>query len=98
MTKEKTAPTFNAWLCDLRPGKHVRERVGVAVMAVTVYLPDERTYAAMKPLVITHGKTAIEFTGAEIPLDDATVRRLCRRLETARYSLADYIHRLAANA
>lgn len=98
MTKEKIAPTFTARLCDLRPGTHARERVGVAVMTVTVYLPDDRTYANMKPLVITHGETAIKFTGVQIPLDSAALRRLCSRLESARRSLADYIRDLAAKA
>jgi hypothetical protein len=80
-----------------------RRGVGVEVMNVIVYLPENRTYASMKRRVTLYhddsGKeTAIVFTGKQIALDDKRPLRLCRRLALVRESLVGYVRRLAAAA
>lgn len=98
--KVKIQPFFSARLYDLQPGAHTHEGVGVEVMDVTIYLPEDRAYSLMKRRVISYrdgsGRAiAIMFTGVQLNLDDKNLRRLCGRLAMARRSLVAYVRNLA---
>ena len=92
-------PTFIACMHDMHR-VNARKSVAAPAMDIIVYLPENRTYAAMERRVISyrdeHGKgTAIMFKGMEINLSDKTLLQLCKRLHAARKSLVAYVRRLA---
>ena len=96
------APAVSVRLYDMRPGKKPWRQVGVEAMEITIYLPDDRAYAAMKPRVVSYMnadgvETALRFTGARIAPSRRELRRLCLRLAFARSGLVDFIRALAAN-
>jgi hypothetical protein len=91
--KKKSA--FTARLYDMRPGKEPWQQIGVEAMEVTVYLPEDRSYATTPRRFVSYGKTALRFTGARIDLSDKNLRRLCARLIEARKNLGAYIRKLA---
>ncbi len=99
----KKLPKFRTRIYNLVPGKKPWQRVGVPVMDVVIYLPNDRTYKAMQPRIVSYKKAhnreaAFRFFGAQINPSAQELKLLCQRLIVSKNNLVKLIIKLTKNA
>ena len=94
----KNQRKFKTRVYDLRPGKKPWEQVGVVVMEVIIYLPEDQIYGTMKPRVVSckisnRPETAFKFTGAQIAPNSKELNKICKRLTIFCNDLVEFIRK-----
>ncbi len=98
-TNVKKLPKFKTRVYDIVPGDKPWKFVGLPVMDIIIYLPDNKTYHEMEPRVVSYkgpdeAETVFRFTGAQIKPNKRELKQLCRRLMFAKNGLVEFVRQV----